>query len=191
MTIFSAVLRGISAIWIGSEVYLVVRDRIQDKGKTDRDRGSRYLILISVIGGIAAGAIVNRNAAFFFADGGTTWLSWAGIIIMLLGISLRAWAIVTLGRSFRTTVETHPDQHVCQQGPYRLVRHPAYSGVLLICIGFGTAVQNWLSLAIAVVPPAAALLYRIHVEEIELVTSLGSEYAEYQKRTKRLIPWIW
>ena len=64
-------------------------------------------------------------------------------------------------------------------------------GVLLICIGFGLAVQNWLSLAIAVVPSVAALLYRIRVEERELVSSLGSAYVQYQKRTRRLIPWIW
>jgi len=191
MTVFSKLLQGLSAVWIGSEIFLVVRDRIQHKGRTDKDRGSRYFILISTIGGIAVAAVVNRNAAFFFADGRTTWLSWAGMIIMLLGMSLRMWAIVTLGRSFRTTVETHPDQRVCQEGPYRLVRHPAYSGVLLICIGFGVAVQNWLSLTIAVVPPVAAILYRIRVEETELVTSLGSEYLGYQKRTKRLIPWIW
>jgi len=51
--------------------------------------------------------------------------------------------------------------------------------------------QNLLSLLVAVLLPLTALLYRIHVEEKVLVSSLGSEYVEYQKRTKRLIPWVW
>lgn len=191
MTVFSAVLQGLTAIWIGSEIYLFARDRLHKRGSTGRDRGSRLFILLATIGGIAAAAAVNRQAAFFFADGRTTWLSWAGIVAMVAGMSLRAWAIRVLGGSFRTTVETHEGQHVCQEGPYRFVRHPAYTGVLLICVGFGLAVQNWLSLAIAVVPSVAALLYRIRVEERELVSSLGSEYVQYQKRTRRLIPWIW
>jgi protein-S-isoprenylcysteine O-methyltransferase Ste14 len=191
MTIFSAVLQGVTAIWIASEIYLFARDRIQKRGRTGKDRGSRFFILLSTIGGIAVAAVVNRTAAFFFADGGTSWLSWVGVATMVAGVSIRMWAVRTLGGSFRTTVETHPGQHVCQEGPYRFVRHPAYSGVLLICIGFGVAVQNWLSLAVAVVPSVAAILYRIRVEERELASSLGTEYVQYQKRTRRLIPWIW
>lgn len=191
MTVFSVLLQGLSAVWVGSEIYLFARDKIRHRGKTGRDRGSRPLVLASIIGGIAAAAAVNRKPAFFFADGSTSWVSWAGLAAMALGMALRAWAIATLGMSFRTTVETHADQQVCQAGPYRLVRHPAYSGVLLICTGFGIAVQNWLSLLLAVVPPLAALLYRIRVEEKELAASLGPAYVQYQRRTRKLVPWVW
>ena len=51
--------------------------------------------------------------------------------------------------------------------------------------------QNWLSLIFAVGLPLVALLYRIRIEEQELVSSLGSDYERYQKETKKLIPWIW
>ncbi len=191
MTIFPILLRLFLVIWITFETWLVVRDRIQQRGKTQKDRGSRYYILLSIIVGVGAAAVVNRNERFFFADGSTNGLSWAGFILMVLGLSLRIWAIQVLGNSFRTTVETHQNQQVCKEGPYSLVRHPSYTGVVLICIGFGIAVQNWLSLLLAVVLPMIALLFRIQIEETELVTSLGSEYAIYQQHTKRLIPWIW
>jgi protein-S-isoprenylcysteine O-methyltransferase Ste14 len=148
-------------------------------------------MLLSILVGLGAAALVNRNERFFFADGSTNGLSWVGLVLMFLGLSLRIWAIQVLGKSFRTTVETHLDQQVCQNGPYRLLRHPSYTGIVLICIGFGIAVQNWLSLLLAVAPPMIALLFRIQVEERELAASLGSEYVVYQQRTKRLIPWVW
>ncbi len=191
MTIFPTLLRLFLAIWITFEIGLVVRDQIQHRGKTQKDRGSRYYLLLSILVGVGAAAVVNRNEKFFFADGSTNGLSWAGLVLMFLGFSLRIWAIQVLGKSFRTTVETHQDQLVCQDGPYRLLRHPSYTGIVLICIGFGVAVQNWLSLLLAVVLPLIALLFRIRVEEKELAASLGSEYVSYQQHTKRLIPWVW
>ena len=191
MTIFPILLRLFLAIWITFEIWLVVRDQIQHRGKTQRDQGSRYYMLLAIIVGVGTAAMVNRNEKFFFGDGSTNGLSWTGLVLMLLGFSLRIWAIQVLGKSFRTTVETHQDQQVCQDGPYKLLRHPSYTGIVLICIGFGVAVQNWLSLLLAVIPPLIALLFRIQVEEKELAVSLGSEYVAYQQRTKRLIPWIW
>ncbi len=76
-------------------------------------------------------------------------------------------------------------------GPYRLIRHPSYCGWLLVCLGYGIAVQNWLSVLAAFLFPFAALIYRIHIEERVLVSSLGSAYVEYQKKSKKLIPWVW
>jgi len=191
MTIFPTLLRLFLAVWITFEIWLVVRDQVQHRGKTQKDRGSRYYLLLSIMVGVGAAALVNRNEKFFFADGSTNGLSWAGLVLMCLGLFLRIWAIQVLGKSFRTTVETHHDQQVCQDGPYRLLRHPSYTGIVLICIGFGIAVQNWLSLLLAVVLPAIALLFRIQVEEKELAASLGPEYVAYQQHTKRLIPWVW
>ena len=105
--------------------------------------------------------------------------------------SFRSFVSALLGTSFRTTVETHKNQKVKTDGPYRLVRHPSYSGLLLLSSGYGIAQANWLSLIVAVALPLAALLYRIRVEEATLANSLGTEYREYQTHTKKLIPWIW
>ena len=115
----------------------------------------------------------------------------AGLIVMWLGLAIRVWAIAALGRAFRTTVEVDPGQAVVSTGPYRWVRHPSYSGLLLIVTGFGLGTGNWLALAICAVLPLPALLWRIHVEEAELTAVLGNRYRAYQADTKRLIPGLW
>jgi protein-S-isoprenylcysteine O-methyltransferase Ste14 len=104
---------------------------------------------------------------------------------------LRYWSIYILGKYFRTTVEVEESQKIVQKGPYKWIRHPSYSGIILFCIGYGIAVQNWLSLIIAVSLPTIALLYRIKIEEEALVKGIGTEYEVYQKKTKKLIPGIW
>ncbi len=71
------------------------------------------------------------------------------------------------------------------------MRHPSYTGILLIFVAMGLATRNWLGLGIIVLLPTAALLYRIHVEEAALTGAFGKEYAEYSQRTKRLIPGIY
>jgi protein-S-isoprenylcysteine O-methyltransferase Ste14 len=191
MNIYETLLILVPSIWGAFEVWLMVRDRIQGKGTTARDRGTRYLNFTAIAVGLTGAVVFNGVARFFFPGRWTGAVFWAGLGVMVLGLALRVWAIVVLGRSFRTTIETHRDQQVVTRGPYKLVRHPSYDGLLLICAGYGIAVQNWLSLLVAVAVPLVALLYRIHLEEPVLAASLGSEYRAYQQRTKKLIPWVW
>jgi protein-S-isoprenylcysteine O-methyltransferase Ste14 len=191
MTAYIVILIVIPTIWVAFEVGLVIRDKVHGKGKTANDKGTRYLNFIAITVGIVLAAILNGVQRFVFPGGKTPAIFFAGITIMLLGMALRYWAVITLGVFFRTTIETEQDQRVINNGPYRLIRHPSYCGWLLVCFGYGIAVQNWLSLLVVVFLPLAALLHRIHVEEKKLVSSLGSSYVEYQEKTKRLIPWIW
>jgi protein-S-isoprenylcysteine O-methyltransferase Ste14 len=104
---------------------------------------------------------------------------------------IRFWAVRELGHAFRTTVEVHDGQDVVDTGPYRLVRHPSYTGLLLIAAGFGLGGGNWPGLALCVVLPALATLRRIRVEENEMIEVLGEPYRDYVTRTKRLFPGVW
>lgn len=191
MNRFAITLITLSALWVAFEIALVVRDRVQGRGKPAKDRGTLYINFIAIAAGMTIAGTISGNSAFFFSHERTIIVFWTGTVIMLLGIGLRIWAIATLGKSFRTTVETHQNQTVVRRGPYTLVRHPSYTGLLLTGCGYGIALENWLSLIFAVGLPLAALLYRIHVEERAMVESLGAEYQKYQKNTKKLIPWIW
>jgi protein-S-isoprenylcysteine O-methyltransferase Ste14 len=176
-------------LWVAFELWLAFRDLFTGRGRFGKDKGSKYVVSIGLYAGLFLGAVV-RNVGFSFAGKHSLSL-WIGVAILLFGLGMRIWAVVTLGTSFRLTVETHQDQKVVDSGPYRYVRHPAYSGLLLICLGYGLSLQNWLSLTLAVIFPIAALLYRIRVEEQYLVSSIGDDYKRYQSVTKKLIPWIW
>jgi protein-S-isoprenylcysteine O-methyltransferase Ste14 len=172
--------------WILLELPMRVRERLAGRGGTAQDRGTRALIAVSLVAGILLAALLGRPPARPGSAAGV-----CGLALMWAGIALREWAILTLGESFRTSVEVDPGQRVVERGPYRLIRHPSYTGILLVTTGFGITRGSWPSVAVALVLPLAALMRRISVEEEVLVASLGKPYAEYRSRTKRLIPGIW
>ena len=109
---------------------------------------------------------------------------------MLVGVLVRQWAIAVLGRFFSLTVRVAEDHRVVVKGPYRLVRHPSYTGVLITFIGLALAVQSSGALLVLLAVFSVSYGYRMRVEERVLLSELGQDYAEYMKRTKRLIPFL-
>ena len=98
------------------------------------------------------------------------------------------------GRPFHAyfvDVATQAGQTVVQDGPYRFIRHPAYSGTLLALLGIGLTLGNWLALLVVLGGGVAGHLYRAHVEEQALVAALGEPYRAYMRRTRRFIPFVW
>ena len=88
------------------------------------------------------------------------------------------------------TVRVAEDHRVIDKGPYRLVRHPSYSGVLITFIGLSLAVQSLGALLVLLSVFVVSYGYRMRVEEKALLAELGEDYSNYMKRTKRLIPYI-
>ena len=112
------------------------------------------------------------------------------IALVASALTLRIWAIRTLGRFFTSTVHIAADHRVVEDGPYRWLRHPSYTGALLVPVGIAIASQSALGLALALLAGAPAYLYRIGVEEKALTESLGKAYGDYRTRTRRLIPFL-
>ncbi len=184
-----------AAVWLVLEVGLLVRDRVRGTG-TGRDRGTRVLNIVLIVIAVEVANVLNRvtgkhSPLRIFGVGGYSWPIIAGLVIIWLGLALRVWSVVVLGRSFRTTVEVDAAQPVVSNGPYRWVRHPSYTGLLLIAAGFGLAYNNWPGLVVCLVLPEVALLLRIRVEEAELTRVIGDPYRDYRSHTKRLIPGVW
>lgn len=115
----------------------------------------------------------------------------AGLIVLALGAGLRIWAILTLGRLFKFVVVIQRGHRVIRSGPYRVLRHPSYTGGLAGLLGIGIALGNWLSIAALVLIPLAGILVRIRVEEAKLAHALGHDYINYATGTSRLIPGLW
>jgi protein-S-isoprenylcysteine O-methyltransferase Ste14 len=174
-------------VWLVLETRRSRRSRVE---ATVTDKGSFALLLTAYILGI--------SAAVFFA-GRVPWAAispaWAasvtGLLVLWGGIGLRWWAMGTLGRYFTFTVQASADQPVVSHGPYRVLRHPGYTGVLLAMVGMGLLLANWISVLVLAVVVAAGMSYRIAVEERTLVATLGQPYEDYRSSRKRLIPLVW
>lgn len=114
-----------------------------------------------------------------------------GITLILLGEALRWYAIWTLGPYFTRDVAVSENQTVVTAGPYRWIRHPAYSGTFVTALGVGLCMTNWASLAALLTGVVLGHLYRVRVEEAALRAELGRPYVTYQRHTKRFIPWVY
>ncbi|MFZ0171814.1 MAG: isoprenylcysteine carboxylmethyltransferase family protein [Acidimicrobiales bacterium] len=157
---------------------------------TKRDRGSQVVLRICEIPGVVLLLLSPRIAPA--AEIRPPLVSVVvGIVVFSSGEALRVWAKVALGRYFTYTVQTSSDQPVITSGPYRFLRHPAYSGILLIAIGAGAVWGNWLGLGALTLLTLVGLIYRIRVEEKALLEDLGDSYRTYAEHHKCLIPFVW
>ena len=96
-----------------------------------------------------------------------------------------------LGRFFTIDVRVHAGQTVVERGPYRWVRHPAYTGMIITFVGIGLALGNWASLAVLAAVPAAGLVVRIRLEERALLERLGEPYRRFAATRPHLFPGLW
>jgi protein-S-isoprenylcysteine O-methyltransferase Ste14 len=122
---------------------------------------------------------------------GGVWLFALGAVIAWLGLILRWWSFVTLGKYFTLVVMTSEDQPVVDRGPYRMLRHPSYTGLLLAFAGGGVMLGNWASTVGAVGVMLVALIYRLRIEERAMTAVLGDRYREFAAGRARLIPRVW
>ena len=162
----------------------------RQKGGKSLDRGSLLLLWRVNLCAIALGVTVSTLGIGPRLPGGVPW-GLAGAGVWAAGAALRWWAIRHLGRFFTVDVAVAAGQKVVDDGPYRLVRHPSYTGLLLESAGLGLAMDHVLGFALLVVPLLLVLLHRIRIEEQALRQGLGEPYAAYCQRTRRLVPWVY
>ena len=183
--------------YLVGELFLM-RSRLSSDGARAADRGSLRLLLVTIgasvgLAWLAARGFPQARFASLLGRDPTlpSPLYWTGLGVYAAGLALRWYSIAYLGRSFTFDVAVAADQPVIDTGPYRRIRHPAYTGALLVFVGLGLCGGNALSLAVLVAPIAWAFMRRIAIEEAALNATLGSRYADYAARTKRLIPFVY
>jgi len=114
----------------------------------------------------------------------------AGTVLTVLGLIIALWARIFLGRNW-SNYDTYKKEHeLITAGPYRFLRHPIYSGAILMLIG---TFLYYGVLIILIILAIATLfvVWRIWHEEKTMIKLFGKKYTDYMKRTKRLIPWIY
>jgi len=176
-----------AALWVVVEVR---QSTVRRTGTRVADRGSRRVLRAATVVGIVLASIAAR-AAPGLAIGSSATVAWCGLVLMWCGIGLRLWCFRSLGRYFTFTVQTSGDQPVITDGPYRVIRHPSYAGIMLAVLGIGLLSGNWLSLVALVDSVGIGVVYRIDVEDRALLSDLGDDYREYAATHKRLVPYLW
>lgn len=113
-----------------------------------------------------------------------------GLALQGKGLALRVWSMRTLGASYSRTLRTDDARGGVDDGPYRLIRHPGYAGSLLTWTGFALSSRSLSTVAVVTGLLGRAYRRRISAEEMLLGRDLPG-YADYSRRTKRLVPFIW
>jgi protein-S-isoprenylcysteine O-methyltransferase Ste14 len=114
---------------------------------------------------------------------------WTGTLLLALGLAFSVWARVYLGRNWSATVTVKEDHELIRGGPYALVRHPIYSGLLLAFIGSAIARAQWRGV-LAVLIVLVALWRKLRLEERFMSETFGDEYRRYREHTAALIPYL-
>ncbi|GCE31512.1 isoprenylcysteine carboxyl methyltransferase [Dictyobacter alpinus] len=171
--------------WVDIKTHHRLRTGIQR-----HDQGSYMLILCLMVFGILLGVLAAFKVPGTAITSANMFFFWLGILLIYAGIVLRFYAITVLGAFFTTKVAVATEQPVIEAGPYRLIRHPAYTGFFITLFGLGLSLTNWLSLLVIMGCALIGFSYRIQVEEQVLTAQLGQRYQEYMQRTKRLIPFV-
>jgi protein-S-isoprenylcysteine O-methyltransferase Ste14 len=170
--------------WIVFWVYWFAA-AIANRGRGGRARGftgARVALIVLAL-------ILLRNREF---RGHTTnsnpWLLAIGLVLFVSGLLVAVWARVNLGRNWGTPMSKKPDPELVTSGPYRSVRHPIYSGIVLAMIGTAVGVSvYWL---IAVIAAGGYFVYSAFREERYMIQSFPDTYPDYKRSTKMLVPFV-
>lgn len=191
-TVAAALFLAACLVWIVPEMIGAIKQtaKMSRKEASVQDRGSKGILIGLQWTGIA----LNFLLAGLFQAAALSWHRTAlfsiGVALILLGVALRWYSIGILGRYFTRDVAVSADQKVVQNGPYRYIRHPAYSGTFLTMLGVGLATTNWASLIALLVCVFLGHMYRVSIEEQALSQTIGQPYIEYMRRTRRFIPFV-
>jgi protein-S-isoprenylcysteine O-methyltransferase len=183
--------------YFGSEFLLTITRRSRTKTGEKQDRSTLGMIWLVIGLSIMAGVLVARSRTLrsgvvgLFDFPNSDWISVLAIAFFAAGLVVRWWAIVTLGRFFTVDVVIERDHELVERGPFRWVRHPSYTGVLVAFMGWAMTLGNWVAMGVVLLPIFIAFVRRMKVEEDALLRALGDKYREYMTRTKRLIPGLY
>jgi protein-S-isoprenylcysteine O-methyltransferase Ste14 len=119
----------------------------------------------------------------------TPWTFWCGTALVAIGLGHAVWARAHLAGNWSGTVTLKQDHSLTRSGPYRLTRHPIYTGILAAVLGSAIAEAEWRGY-LALVLITAAFLRKIRIEEGFLTSQFGDAYARYRAEVPALIPWL-
>jgi protein-S-isoprenylcysteine O-methyltransferase Ste14 len=185
------VLIAFSVVFVAVAGYYRVQS-LRSKEHLDRTKegwpiliGLRLMGLLTIA---SAAAWLENPASFHWAEWPVSLtLRWFGAVAFAAAIAWLIWMFQTLGRNLTDTVITRRDAYFVDRGPYRLVRNPMYTGVLLVSVSLGLALGTWL-LPLLGGGVFALFVLRTRTEEKYLIERFGDQYLQYMQRVGRFFP---
>jgi protein-S-isoprenylcysteine O-methyltransferase len=179
----------LSLLWLSAEIKLA-RSARSDPGQfLASEQRSQRLIWVTLVTGLVA-AVGFKSLAWAPIPIGYLPRQLIALMLFIAGLGLRYYAIACLGHLFTMNVAIHREHRLVVDGPYRWLRHPTYTGLLIALIGAGLAMGDFLALLLVTVPPFFAFRFRIVLEEKALYDAFGTAYRDYCKTTWKLLPWL-
>jgi protein-S-isoprenylcysteine O-methyltransferase Ste14 len=178
-------------VWVlalagGLASYWIARRDLGEPAARDR---VATLLRLSFVAVLCAGAWDNRDGGARLSA--VTVGELAGAVLIGAGLDLRRRALAALGRHFSIKLVLRSDHRLVDGGPYRLLRHPNYAGLVLVMIGTTLTLRSPLALAGVLALWLPVLMLRIAQEETALRRHLGEPYERYVERTWRLVPGLY
>jgi protein-S-isoprenylcysteine O-methyltransferase len=161
-----------------------------DNSAPPHDRGTARQIVWSVYLTQLVGII---EALYFRFPDSFRWdaITTVALLAMAVGLGLRVWSVITLGRFFTWFITVYEDHQVIRTGPFRFIRHPSYGGALILFVATLLFLHAWLGAALSLGFQLFAYLRRIRYEEAMMLERLGDKYAAYMRETGALVPLLW
>ncbi|MES1189650.1 MAG: isoprenylcysteine carboxylmethyltransferase family protein [Steroidobacter sp.] len=178
-----------TALWIGWACFFWVASFDVKTAAQRENLSSRLRHTMPVaIGGALLGINYNWIPVLYLRFmPAAAWPFWIGAVLAFTGMLLALWARHSLGGNWSGTVTIKAEHELIVKGPYAIVRHPIYTGILLAFIGFAIAEGEWRSvLGVAII--TTGLWYKLSLEERWMHKQFGNAYQDYCRRVPSLIP---
>lgn len=185
MTALDWIFTVIAMVW----VFEFVLFRNRGTGEADPvEKRSFFLIFAALAGTITGAAIVGEMRS---VEPAVPWLKTIGILLFAAGVFLRYWGIIHLKAQFTRHVTVQEGDGIVSSGPYRKMRHPLYTALLLVAVGMALFFQSIIFAVIGGLLVGWTLVRRMEGEEAMLIEQFGEDYREWMQRRARLIPFIY
>jgi len=185
----------ISGMWVSWAVYWFWASRNAKRTARREPIGSRLLHIVPLVLAVwllwsdrVPIALLNDR---LFPWPRATWEFWVAAFVTASGLLFTVWARAHIGRNWSGVVTIKEGHELIDTGPYALVRHPIYTGLLVAIFGSAVARSEWRG-ALAVLIASAALWRKFRLEERWMTERFGEQYVAYRRRVPALVPfWKW